>query len=210
MLEWCVYQDFTTTDTVLLGLSFFFIIGAACPVILWLLTRRYPNTILSYLKYVLTLSMKLCWFICLPPSSFPCVPQKTRNSCGLTFCSLIFSGVGSIPPATPVNYVPWAIIGFIFQYVVRRKHFSYWAKYNYVLSAALDAGTAIGLILVYFWSVNCYRSFPKAHSYSLQYPMEGNIGKNTIQQWWGNQVYRRTLDWEATPLRKLPVGSKFG
>jgi len=86
---------------------------------------------------------------------------------------LIFSGVDQIPPATAVNYVPWAIIGFIFQYVVRRKYFSYWAKYNCmwlsgfvddcsdkslvlikdVLSAALDAGTAVGLILIYFWSV---------------------------------------------------------
>ena len=82
---------------------------------------------------------------------------------------LIFSGVDLIPPATAVNYIPWAIIGFIFQYVIRRRHFSYWAKYNCmwyciemtalitlgvdtdVLSAALDAGTAVGLILIYFW-----------------------------------------------------------
>jgi hypothetical protein len=32
------------------GLSFFFLIGAACPILLWFLTRRYPNTILNYLK----------------------------------------------------------------------------------------------------------------------------------------------------------------
>lgn len=44
--------------------------------------------------------------------------------------SLIFAGLGMIPPATAVNYVPWVIIGFIFQYLVRRKHFAYWAKYN--------------------------------------------------------------------------------
>ncbi|KAJ3500601.1 hypothetical protein NLJ89_g9722 [Agrocybe chaxingu] len=142
------------------GLTFFFLIGAACPVILWLFTRRYPNTILNYLN-------------------FP----------------LIFSGVGSIPPATAVNYVPWAIIGFIFQYVVRRKHFSYWAKYNYVLSAALDAGTGIGLIMVFF---------------CLQYPLDGNIGRNTIQKWWGNRVYKNTLDWKSTPLRKLTDGDTFG
>ena len=47
---------------------------------------------------------------------------------GVRHRSLVFSGVGQIPPATAVNYVPWAIIGFIFQYVVRRKHFSYWAN----------------------------------------------------------------------------------
>ncbi|KAF8908210.1 oligopeptide transporter [Gymnopilus junonius] len=127
--------------------SFFFLIGAACPVVLWLFTRRYPNTLLNYLK-------------------------------------LIFSGVGQIPPATAVNY-----------YVVRRKHFSYWAKYNYVLSAALDAGTAVGLILVFF---------------CLQYPLNGSIGRHSIQEWWGNTVYTSTLDWRSVPLRRLPHGSTFG
>ena len=40
-----------------LALTFFFLIGAACPVILWLITRRYPNSILNYLKWVLSLSL---------------------------------------------------------------------------------------------------------------------------------------------------------
>ncbi|KIK00651.1 hypothetical protein K443DRAFT_7500 [Laccaria amethystina LaAM-08-1] len=106
-------QSFTT---VILAMTFFFLIGAACPLVLWLISRRYPNTILNYLN-------------------FP----------------LIFSGVDQMPPATAVNYVPWAVVGFFFQYVIRRKYFSYWAKYNYVLSAALDAGTAVGVILVFFW-----------------------------------------------------------
>ncbi|TFK61872.1 small oligopeptide transporter, partial [Pluteus cervinus] len=139
------------------ALTFFFLIGAACPVILWMITRKYPNTILNYLN-------------------------------------LIFTGVGSIPPATAVNYVPWAIIGFLFQYVVRRKHFSYWAKYNYVLSAALDAGTAVGLIVVFF---------------CLQYPSNGSIGRDTIQQWWGNQIFKQTLDWNSTALRPLQPGETF-
>ncbi|GLB41159.1 putative OPT oligopeptide transporter protein [Lyophyllum shimeji] len=108
---------------------------------------------------------------------------------------LIFSGVGSIPPATAVNYVPWAIIGFLFQFVVRRRNFSYWAKYNYVLSAALDAGTAIGVIIIFF---------------CLQYPLRGTIGQNTIRSWWGNQVFRDTADWRSTPLKTLPEGQTFG
>jgi len=149
-----------TKGQIYYGLTFFFLIGAACPVILWMITRRYPNSILNYLN-------------------FP----------------LIFSGVNLIPPASALNYVPWAIIGFIFQYVIRRRHFSYWAKYNYVLSAALDAGTAVGLLLIYF---------------CLQYPLNGTIGLNTIQQWWGNQVYKDTMDWRFTPLRKLEEGATFG
>ena len=118
---------------------------------------------------------------------------------------VMLNGTASIPPATAVNYVPWTIVGFIFQYIVRRRHFGWWSKYNCtslslspsypshcspllsiplslspsyityiphqypistsnttdhqrahhslldVLSAALDAGTAIGTILIFFW-----------------------------------------------------------
>ncbi|KAJ8488073.1 hypothetical protein ONZ51_g3778 [Trametes cubensis] len=133
---------------------------AICPLIVWLLTKRYPD---SWLNYV----------------NFP----------------LMFTGIGLIPPASAVNYIPWAIIGFLFQYVIRRRHFPFWAKYNYVLSAALDAGTAISTILVYF---------------ILQYPKNGQIGRNTIQQWWGNTVYKNTADWRAAPLRMVAEGDHFG
>ncbi|KAI1798482.1 OPT oligopeptide transporter [Ganoderma leucocontextum] len=139
-------------------LLFFFIIGAACPLIVWLLTKRYPN---SWLNYV----------------------------------NLMFTGIGLIPPASAVNYVPWAMIGFLSQYVIRRRYFPFWAKYNYVLSAALDAGTAISTLLVYF---------------ILQYPRNGEIGRNTTQEWWGNTVFKNTADWHATPLRIVPDGEHFG
>jgi OPT family small oligopeptide transporter len=43
---------------------------------------------------------------------------------------VIFNGTGLIPPASAINYVPWAIVGFIFQYVIRRRHFQWWVKYN--------------------------------------------------------------------------------
>jgi OPT family small oligopeptide transporter len=82
-------------------LVFFFLIGAAAPLIAWTLNRRYPN---SFLKYV----------------NFP----------------VIFNGTGLIPPATAINYVPWAAVGFIFQYVIRRRHFSWWTKYNCTLFLA--------------------------------------------------------------------------
>ncbi|KAJ7198818.1 small oligopeptide transporter, partial [Mycena pura] len=132
----------------MIALTFFFVIGAACPILQWLITRRRPNTILNYLR-------------------------------------LIFSALGVIPPATAVNFIPWAGFGFIFQYVIRRKHFAYWTKYNYVLSAALDAGTAVGLILVFF---------------CLQYPLHGSIGGKSVLEWWGNQVFTHTLDWTDVSL----------
>ena len=108
---------------------------------------------------------------------------------------VIFSGTGLIPPATAINYAPWAVVGFIFQYVIRRRHFSWWAKYNYVLSAGLDAGVAISAVLTFF---------------ILQYPKAGEIGADTIQEWWGNTIPWKTADGLGTPMRKLTKGEKFG
>ncbi|RDB22006.1 Sexual differentiation process protein isp4 [Hypsizygus marmoreus] len=108
---------------------------------------------------------------------------------------VIFSGTGSIPPASAVNYVPWAIVGFIFQYLIRRRHFSWWTKYNYVLSAALDAGVAVSAVLIFF---------------ILQYPKNGTIGANTIQSWWGNSVPFNTADAKGTPLLSVADGDFFG
>jgi len=108
---------------------------------------------------------------------------------------VLFGGVSLIPPATALNYIPWVMVGFVFQYLIRRRRFTFWAKYNYVLSAALDAGTAISVVLVYF---------------CLQYPLNGSIAANTIQQWWGNTVFRNTVDWNQRPLVELAQGTKFG
>ena len=74
---------------------YFFLIGALCPLVGWLITLKWPN---SFMKYV----------------NFP----------------VIFSGTGLIPPATAFNYVPWTIVGFIFNFLIRRRHFSWWTKYN--------------------------------------------------------------------------------
>ena len=84
--------------------------------------------------------------------------------------------------------MPWAIVGFIFQYVIRRRHFSWWTKYNYVLSAALDSGVAISAVLIFF---------------ILQYPQNGNIGINSVQVWWGNTVPFDNADALGTPMKTL-------
>ncbi|KAF8505092.1 OPT oligopeptide transporter [Gautieria morchelliformis] len=142
------------------ALTFFFLIGAALPVIPWLIVKKYPNSMAKYIN-------------------FP----------------VIFNGTGLIPPATAVNYVPWAIVGFIFQYVVRRRHFSWWTKYNYVLSAAMDGGLAVSIIVIFF---------------CLQYPRNGTIGLDTIQTWWGNTVYLNTADANSVPNLPLPESGTFG
>ncbi|KAJ3850823.1 small oligopeptide transporter [Lentinula lateritia] len=142
----------------LLSLMYCFLIGAACPAILWALTKKFPRSKLGYVN-------------------------------------VIFGGPAYVPPANSVNYLTWAFVGFIFQHLIRRRRFLWWAKYNYVLSAALDGGTAVGVILIYF---------------CLQYPLNGTIGINTIQKWWGNTVYTRTLDWKSPSLKILAPGETFG
>jgi len=101
---------------------------------------------------------------------------------------VIYSGTGAIPPASAVNYIPWAIVGFIFQFVIRRRHFGWWSKFNYVLSAAMDAGLACSIILIFF---------------CLEFPKNGTIGLDTVQVWWGNTVMLKTADANGTPLLSL-------
>jgi len=108
---------------------------------------------------------------------------------------VIFNGTGAIPPATAINYVPWAGVGFIFQYVIRRRHFSWWTKYNYVLAAALDSGLAVSILVIFF---------------TLQFPSNGNIGLNSIQSWWGNVFPFTGADGLGTPLNTLAPGETFG
>ncbi|KAF8264395.1 OPT oligopeptide transporter [Lactarius quietus] len=108
---------------------------------------------------------------------------------------VIFSSMFSMPPATPINFVPSILICFLFNYVIRRRHFGWWAKYNYVLSAALDASYAIGTVFIFF---------------ALQYPDHGSIGLNSIQAWWGNNVFLNTADAKGTPVMTVADGQTFG
>lgn len=80
---------------------------------------------------------------------------------------IFFAGLGSVPPATGINYMSWTFVGFLFNHVIRKYHFKWWMRYNYILSAALDAGVAISVIVIFF---------------CLQFP------KNGFElNWWGNK-----------------------
>lgn len=84
---------------------------------------------------------------------------------------VIINGVSSIPPATGINYSSWFAVGFVFQYLIRKRNFAWWSKFNYVLSSALDSGTVIAVIVIFF---------------TLQFPRGGSISVN----WWGNLVFQ--------------------
>jgi hypothetical protein len=103
---------------------------------------------------------------------------------------VFFTGVASIPPASGINYSSWAITGFVFQYWMRRFHFRWWMRFNYILSAGLDAGVAIALIAIFLM---------------VQTP-KGGINLN----WWGNLVWLNTADALGTPMRVLEPGQTFG
>ncbi|KAG6480029.1 hypothetical protein ZIOFF_063506 [Zingiber officinale] len=62
---------------------------------------------------------------------------------------VISYGFAGMPPATPTNIASWLLTGTIFNYFVFRYRKGWWQRYNYVLSAALDAGTAFMGVLLF-------------------------------------------------------------
>ncbi|KAF8493699.1 OPT oligopeptide transporter protein-domain-containing protein [Russula emetica] len=90
-----------------------------------------------------------------------------------------FDNAASIPPLTPLNFMPWVFVCFIFNYVIRRRHFDWWAKYNCY---------TIGLLIIFF---------------ALQYPKNGTIGLNSIQKWWGEFPLRAFQKEECSSRSEL-------
>ncbi|CAN6482294.1 unnamed protein product [Victoria cruziana] len=63
---------------------------------------------------------------------------------------VLLGATAMMPPATPLNYNAWIAVGTIFNFFIFRYRKAWWQKYNYVLSAALDAGVAFMGVLLYF------------------------------------------------------------
>ncbi|KAM3243029.1 hypothetical protein ACQJBY_055170 [Aegilops geniculata] len=98
------------------AVNWFFLIGAAGPVIVYIFHRIFPNQ-----RWILMINL-------------PVLIGATAN----------------MPPATAVNYNSWLLIGTIFNFFVFRYRKKWWQRYNYILSAALDAGVAFMAVLLYF------------------------------------------------------------
>lgn len=62
---------------------------------------------------------------------------------------VILSATGNMPPATPLNYTSWVFVGLVFMYYIRKYHFAWWAKFNYITAAALDSGLAISTLVIF-------------------------------------------------------------
>lgn len=62
---------------------------------------------------------------------------------------VLLGATAYMPPATALNYNAWILVGTIFNFFVFRYRKKWWQRYNYILSAALDAGTAFMTVLLY-------------------------------------------------------------
>ena len=103
---------------------------------------------------------------------------------------VILGGAGSIPPATPLNYLSWGAIGFVFNSVIRSRYRGWWSRYNYLTSAGLDVGLALSTILIFFALTMTNTQAP---------------------QWWGNTVVSSTLDANYDAIQSVvPEGQIFG
>ncbi|OTB08384.1 hypothetical protein M426DRAFT_317007 [Hypoxylon sp. CI-4A] len=103
---------------------------------------------------------------------------------------LIFGGAGSIPPATPLNYLSWGAVGYVFQHVIKKRHFRWWSRLNYLTSAGLDLGLALGTLVIFFVFT----------LHDIEAP-----------RWWGNDVVTSTMDYQGKAVQVvLPPGQTFG
>lgn len=89
---------------------------------------------------------------------------------------VLLGASGYIPPASALNYNSWVLIGTIFNFFIFKYRKAWWQKYNYVLSAALDAGVAFMGVLLY---------------------LTLNMQDKTLS-WWGQD--------EHCPLARCPTG----
>lgn len=71
-----------------------------------------------------------------------------------------------------MNYLMWILVGFVFSKVIRQRFRGWWLQYNFILSAALDAGLALCTIVIFL---------------ALQ------LTQVNPPDWWGNRVVSSTL-----------------
>lgn len=161
------------------ALLHFFWIGPVAVIVGYLAYRRWPNSWLRFVNLPI-----LC--VSLPsgahsPLSMALVLTRRgpRRS---------FNSAGNIPPANTTQYSLWFITAFVFNYLIRRRAFAWWKRYNYLLSAALDTGTAVATIVIFF---------------SVSYH-----GIKLV--WWGNTVNSGTMDARSEPWLHVAKGMHFG
>ncbi|KAF8925225.1 hypothetical protein BGZ58_000996, partial [Dissophora ornata] len=104
------------------------------------------------------------------PLVFWLASKKFPNAYWLKFVHwpVLLSATSNMPPGLPYMYSNGLFLGFIFSFVLRRYRYNWWARYNYLTSAALDTGVAVSGMVIFF----------AIQSWNGQMPF-----------WWGNPDY---------------------
>lgn len=100
---------------------------------------------------------------------------------------IFFTGPGNIPPSTPYNYGCYFVLSTVLV-TIRRYWAPWYRKYGYIMGAGIESGIAIATVVIFL---------------AVQYPG----GKLT---WWGNTVWKDTLDYKGKPYYTLKKGETFG
>jgi hypothetical protein len=107
----------------------FWLCGAALPIILYLLAKKFPNSNIHYLHAPIIFG----GIQQIPPYVAPRIYIQSANHVS----------------AVPMNYIMWIAVGFIFSKVIKDRFRGWWLNYNFLTSAGLDAGLALCTILIF-------------------------------------------------------------
>ncbi|MCE3216952.1 hypothetical protein HAX54_009646 [Datura stramonium] len=64
---------------------------------------------------------------------------------------VLLGATAAMPPANTLNFNSWIVVGFVFNFLIFRYRKKWWQRYNYVLSAALDAGLAFMGVFIHLF-----------------------------------------------------------
>ncbi|KAN0065420.1 hypothetical protein ACQY0O_001256 [Thecaphora frezii] len=138
-----------------------------------------PGSIYHTLYYGLTIGAVAPVVVWLLAQKFP------RWKFQFMSTPIIFAGMNYAPPAQGINFTSWFAVGYLFQYVLRKRAFAWWTRYNFVTAGALDFGTILSSLVIFF---------------ALQLPKDGAL----VPNWWGNDAFTKTADYQSRPLLKVP------
>jgi OPT family oligopeptide transporter len=141
-----------------------------------------PGSVYSSLMWFFLIGAILPVFTWLAARRWPKSPAR------YFMIPVMFGGIGYIPPAGVYNYLCWGIVGFTFQYYIRRKYFGWFKQYNYVTAAALDTGLILSTIIIFF---------------TLQLTLQ------SPPQWYGNIDVINTLDAVGKAVKSHVMEGEF-
>ncbi|CAD6262472.1 unnamed protein product [Miscanthus lutarioriparius] len=111
-----------------------------------------PRRIFGPLGYYNALNWFFLGGLILPAVVWLLARALPGHACWISLINLpvVLGATANMPPASPINYTAWCFVGTVFNFFVFRYRKAWWKRYNYVLSAAMDAGVAIMGVVIYF------------------------------------------------------------